>query len=338
MAPSCCIICKQNIKPKTDPGYKCVAPCKKSVHISCVKIPPNQIKNISNGSFLWQCCDCVKSKRRSSIISDEPQPSISTSETIADSQLLQIRELKATVDNLKLIVESMKKDFADLSQSMQFQSNEVDELKTKVTSFDVLHGKADVNEKQCKKFSDNINELSERLDVNESNQHRNEVEISGVPDDVNECLPDVLNSIGDSLKINNLCSSIINAHRIGSLSKAAGNGRRKSTRSILVKFGSVKNRDEFVSRGRAFMKHQTKPSSSSTGQNPSTFSFQHNHFRCFFNDYLSSSKKLLLNQCKEYGRCTGIKLFYSRNNQIFAKRNLDSTPVKIRNLDDLKNV
>jgi hypothetical protein len=114
------------------------------------------------------------------------------------------------------------------------------------------------------------------------------------------------------------------------------NPSRNKPRSIRVKFWSVKFRDEFVSRGRSFMK-PAEPSINRSGHTPS-FRYQNTNFKCYFNDYLSLPKKILLAQAKEYGKSVGINIFYTRCNQIYGKRSYDSTPVIIRKLNDLRSI
>lgn len=244
-----------------------------------------------------------------------------------------MKTLENTVEELKTAISELLNKYNDLAASVQFNSDETDEIKTKINSLDSLQGKADLNDKKCKQIEKNIDECYERLDITDYNQHRNEVEVTGIPETNLENLPEILNAIGEQLDLQNLSDAVVSAERLGT----ARNSNRNDTRNVLIKFWSIKFRDEFVSRGRAFMKrpvnHSNRP-----GNIPS-FKFCNSYFRCFFNDYLSPPKKKLLSQCKKYGRCVSLNVvFYTRCNQIYAKRQNDSPPVIIRKLDDLNSI
>lgn len=244
--------------------------------------------------------------------------------------------MQTIIESLKKEITGLAKKYNELATSVQFHSDETEEIKSKLTSLDSLHGKADSNDKQIKTIGKNVDECYERLDVMDSNQHRDEVEISGIPEMNSENLSEILEGIGQQLNLGNVSNSIKSAERLGSSSTSRNSLRRKQSRSVLVKFWSVKYRDEFVSKGRSFMKRTE--SSRDRPNHSQTFRIQNSDFKCFFNDYLSLPKKILLAQCKEYGRCVGIDKIYTRCNQIYAKRNNDSEPVKIRILDDLKQI
>jgi uncharacterized protein YlxW (UPF0749 family) len=59
----------------------------------------------------------------------------------------QINLLQATVENLKRELKDLSKKDTELTTSVQFHSDESEELKTKITSLESLHGKADLNDK-----------------------------------------------------------------------------------------------------------------------------------------------------------------------------------------------
>jgi hypothetical protein len=214
----------------------------------------------------------------------------------------------------------------------------LDENKLKIEALDSLHGRAENQEKQHKDNIESLNELNERLELIDFHQHRNEVELSGIPETTDECLIDVLDSIGFELEMGSIYNEVKSVERLGSNSRRTDSRNSSTRKNILVKFHSIKIRDEFVSRGRSFMKKHTTPNTSRFAHDPAMFKHRNLRFRCHFNDYLSPRKKLLLAQCKEYGKCVGIKVFYAKCNQIFARRTQDVNPVNIRKLDDLKNL
>jgi hypothetical protein len=246
--------------------------------------------------------------------------------------------MKQLVRQLKNEIDELKKNYNELVASVQFQSDLLDENKLKIEALDNLHGKADIFDRQCKENNDNINDLIENLDQVDFHQHRNEVELSGVPEKNDECLSEILESIGQELEIKNIRNAVKSAERIGRDYRRINNRNPGARRNVVVKFHSVKVRDEFVSRGRSFMKHHTSPSTSRTVQNSTVFKHGNYRFRCHFNDYLSPKKKLLLSQCKEYVKCIGLGVIYSRCNQIFVRRTQDADPVIVRKLDDLKKL
>jgi hypothetical protein len=333
MAPRVCSHCQKNLKPINDPGVKCAGPCNKFFHIGCGKILPKDIADIKAGTHLWQCKFCRK--KRSSFIHDN-QTDSDQELNVSSSQDFQsqINLLQATVESLKRTLNDLSKKYTELTTSVQFHSDESEEMKAKIISLESLHGKADFNDNQIKLMGKNIDECDEKIDVIDFNHHRNEVEISGIPEINSESLPDILNAIGQQLNLGEIRDKIINAERLGSSNDR--NPRRNKPRSVCIKFWSVKFRDEFVSRGRSFMK-RAEPSINRFEHSPS-FRYKNSSFKCYFNDYLSIPKKTLLAQAKEYGKSAGINIFYTRCNQIYGKKNYNSTPVIIRKLDDLRSI
>jgi chromosome segregation ATPase len=216
MAPRVCSHCNKNLKPTNDPGVKCAGPCNKFFHTRCGKISQESIPNIKAGTFLWQCRYCRTDKKRNSFANenqserDEEQDSSSQPDFQSQINLLQ-----TTVENLKRELKDLSKKYTELTTSVQFHSDEAEELKSKITSLESLHGKADLNDKQIKLMEKNVDECDEKIDIIDFNHHRNEVEISGIPEMNSENLPEVLNTIGQQLKLGEIRDTIINAERLG---------------------------------------------------------------------------------------------------------------------------
>ncbi|KAL0829214.1 hypothetical protein ABMA28_004045 [Loxostege sticticalis] len=122
-----CDNCNKNIT-KSKPGLECNR-CEKLVHLTnqCTGLTNKQLAALRASENLeWTCQDCQdKTPRRSSIVIPNDDEG---DEDYSESPTIQIDVKKLLGDISKEVERAIKKEMKDLTQSLQFQSDKMDEL------------------------------------------------------------------------------------------------------------------------------------------------------------------------------------------------------------------
>lgn len=192
--PERCFSCNANVSRQT-PSVQC-PDCKKCFHLSCLKLP--SLPDFSKFPELtWKCGDC----------SDKPLSSI-TNDVI-------IQKLDAVLAD----IQGIKNQQAVLTESINFYGNKIDDFQKELNTF--KESVKTINTLEVDVSSLKAENKSLKLEIEALQQYSrlNNVEITGVPEKLNENVISIVKAIGDVLGAP-VCASDIDAiHRVRSFSK-----------------------------------------------------------------------------------------------------------------------
>lgn len=218
-----CDHCNKNIT-KARPGLECNR-CEKLVHLNnqCTGLTNKQLTALrASDNLEWTCQDCQNNtpKRRSIIIPDDDD----ADEENSDSPTIQIDVKKLLGDISKEVERAIKKEMKDLTQSLQFQSDKMEEL---IKNIDTLQKNISTLEKKNTELINRNNNLETRVGALEQRIQNMEqqnlqkyIEIHNLPYSEDENLKDVVCNV--ALKLSQETNDIKLIKRLPSKSDRPG--------------------------------------------------------------------------------------------------------------------
>lgn len=209
----------------------------------------------------------------------------------------------ATVDTIEKSVQAMSDKYDEVIAQMKKQGADIDCLKTRVKK---LEERAE--EQKIDKLKQEMNDLDQY-------GRRLNLEIHGLPQQMNENVLEKLNILANDLKLPRLSESDVEAaHR---LPKRAGQDEADKPAPILVRFTSRLTRDIWLKQRQELRKSKSK---------------------IFFNENLTAQNKKLfwLMRCK--ARELHYQFFGVKNGKMFMRRSPRHQIVNIRTAEDLEGL
>lgn len=236
---------------------------------------------------------------------------------------LEIPNLLKTV--IKNELAPLKNSFNELCKSVDFLSNKYDELCESV-------GTVTAENSQLKKTNIDlqlsVTQLSSRIDDLEQHLRENNLEIHGVPENRSENILTVVKQCASAIghKIDD--TDIVNYTRV-----AKQNKESKRPRAIIIKFRSVRCRDEFYSAVHRFNKSNPKEK-----LNTAHLGFGTANTPVYVSEHLSPTNKSLHAAARIAAKEKGYKFVWVRGGRIYVRKTPDSQYILIRNRDSLKYI
>lgn len=282
----------------------------------------------------WTCRTCRNRENRSSVgTADEAL--LSAEEDAVSARLAQINaklellhSLKANVDRLCELPAKVD-DLLSLRPSVDAIKETIKGLQESVAKCESMMQLVTANDKEVKLLRSEVGVLQatvtdqtamiEQLQANvnstEQYSRRCNMEIHGIPCTNGEDLKVTLADLAVKLGIgSHNTAEVVACHRLRS--------RREGAATILVQFTSVSVKEQWMN---ARKKLATLPRSG-------------NQQRIYFNENLTRANKDLFWQARNRGREKFYKFVWVKNSVIFAKKDENSSPVRISSTRDLERI
>lgn len=239
-----CDSCKKNIT-KSSPGLEC-SKCERIVHLNpkCTGLTNKQIAALKAAPSLeWTCPECHQEspRRNSSIIIPEDEDD----EEDAPVQI----NAKSLLSNItKEVEKAIKNEMAQLSESLQFHSDKLDEA---MESMEAFKQTIKALERKNAELINKNNNMETRIGVIEQRMHELEqekltryVEVANVPPQKNEDVRLLVDNI--ALKLNQPKEDIKSARRL--------HGWKQQSANILVELKDEERQENWIAVAKS-----TKP-------------------------------------------------------------------------------
>ncbi|XP_026284814.1 uncharacterized protein LOC113210861 [Frankliniella occidentalis] len=193
----------------------------------------------------------------------------------------------------------MSKDIKDLKESYDFFSEKYEDTKTEISNINAkIKGMSAANSTDSTQEIDNIQQY----------QRRNNLIITGVPEEDNEDIFQRLFSIAQALQVDLLACEIDAAHRLG---RKNISGR---PRGIVVKLVNRWKKEQFVNANQAFgkMKKRTLLTSDIGYSGPQT--------KIYLDDHLTPEMDSSAKKCRDLKHNEEIEVTYVRDCKILVKK------------------
>lgn len=218
-----CDNCNKNIT-KSKPGLECNR-CEKLVHLTnqCTGLTNKQLAALRASENLeWTCQDCQdKTPRRSSIVIPNDDEG---DEDYSESPTIQIDVKKLLGDISKEVERAIKKEMKDLTQSLQFQSDKMDEL---IKNIEIMQDNiSNLQKKNIELTNKNNNletrvgALEQRIQEMEQQKLQNTIEIHNIPYTENENLQEIVGKV--AIRLNQNASNVKQMKRVPSKNDKPG--------------------------------------------------------------------------------------------------------------------
>lgn len=219
-----CDNCEKLITKKT-PGVAC-STCEKLVHLNtvCSGLSTKQREAIHSSNLQWMCQECEKTvpKRTSVIIPNEEEEE---AEEIADSPTLQVDVKQLLKDISKEMEKTVRKMVGELSDSLQYHSDQMDELQRTIQEFKTvvkdLQKKNTQLSQQNTHLQTRVGALEQRVQSLEQERLSSVIELSNIPQQENENIKEIVKTV--AIKLNTPTTNIKAIQRQGTGKDRPGN-------------------------------------------------------------------------------------------------------------------
>lgn len=307
-----CFKCNLNISTRA-PGLQC-DDCKEFYHSKCEKIPKEVFKTIVDSDGDWKCLNCsTKSKKKGSnrksimetkeIESSDDDVELTDDGAMGQNLLDDISDSYSGISNeLKVMLNSQKsfeKSLNNFSKLVDGFNKKIQKLETKVKDMDRISA-------DNLKLNSEIKYLKSRLANVEQLGRMNDVEISGVTEQKNENLIQLVKSVGVAINCPFNEKEIDVVHRVECFD-------RKKTKNIILRCQSRILKNNLIASARKFVKDNGGIKLSSLGLPGET--------PVFVNEHLMPEKKSFLMKAKNYCKDHNIKYLWVKDCKILARKN-----------------
>lgn len=325
-----CIAC-HIVLPDDGRFMKC-AECEHSYHLgqTCSGIAPNTFTTMGQAKRdAWVCKTCRSNKKRAGT---QPQVDLPHAGEAASTENLLLLEIKKSVESLPLLHEKvdsmllMKAEVVKLTKTVQDLEEAVTVLTkdyhdvTKELKESQKMVKANEAEISALKFKVQeqaleLKHIREEQNAAEQYSRNANLEIHGLPAQLNENLHDVLNDLAGKLELPNFSTADIAAvHRLP--------GKREVIPTVLIRFKSVSTK-ELWSEARK----KLRPLHDS-GSLP----------KLFFNDNLTKMNRDLFWSARTAAKAKGYKFAWVKSGKIYVKKDEKASLIRVNRQEDVEKI
>ncbi|KAI5633151.1 hypothetical protein NE865_14164 [Phthorimaea operculella] len=219
-------------------------------------------------------------------------------------------------------ISKLTSEIQELRKSINFVSENHRELDNTVTSL-----KSDIDQLKNENTSlkTTVRDLSDRLNSQEQHLRENNLEFSGIPENRSENLLVTLQQCARVTGHQLNEGDIVNCTRV-----AKKNKESKLPRSVVVKFRSVRCRDEFFSAVHRYNKANPKDK-----LNTSLLGIGGDKKPVYVSEHLSPANKSLHAAARKKAADLSYKFVWIRSGRIFVRKTPESQFILIKNEDSL---
>ncbi|KAI8434129.1 hypothetical protein MSG28_012259 [Choristoneura fumiferana] len=286
--------------------------CAKVYHNSCInadKLTPEQIKS-------WVCPDCKASTKKGGDNSSTPVRST------AAPDAAQIKLLRSDVSTIQSQITAVLQTLVQYTDRLDVVSNKIEatEVRLKLVEEQQLHNAS---------LQETVDRLQFQLNAQEQTLLRNDVEIVGCPESLNE--NPVHLALTTAAKVGYALSEadIDGAWRTGPRVIPAGNGNsRAHARPIAIRFTRRASRDAFLKAAKS-RRNVTSADLVDHVDAP---------VKIYVNERLSRSNRHLFRVTRQRATVAKFKRCWTSHGSVYVRRHDSSPAIHVRNLDDLDRV
>lgn len=210
----------------------------------------------------------------------------------------------------------------EICASVDFSSDRQDKLEKRVeTTENYIHSQ----KKQEHELSDlkkNVQELQLQLNDHQQRERINNLEISGLPEDDNECLTGIIIAIAKASEVPVTKDDIVHVNRVKPRHPVAGRPR-----AVIVKFTNRLIKDNILAGIRKMR-----------GIKTTDIELPGEPISIYVNEHLTPYNKALLKKTRETATDKLYEYVWTKNCQILARRNQGATAIHLRTEEDLRKI
>lgn len=344
--PMICAGCLNAVKGKQ--LLRCCK-CAKTYDLLCAGVSEKRFNSFygpgSERKQNWTCPECINKKPKSDTTNtpvratpaqDEMSPDqLSDSSAQENVTLRSVRnryessdaDLTSLIRNeikaaIRAEMAPINEKLQDLQNSVQYISNQYDDLIKSTTKIIIDHKNMQV---ECEQLRTTVSVMSQRVDQLEQYLRNNNLEIQGVPEHKNENVVSIVNKIADVVSLELQDTDILNCTRVAHKNKDS-----KTPRAIVVQLRSIRCRDEFYSAVSRYNRTHPKSKLGSSLLNLSGPSVP-----IYVSEHLSPANKSLHAATRARAKELAYKFVWVRNGRIFMRKNETSPFIHVKNLKTL---
>ncbi|XP_053611109.1 uncharacterized protein LOC128677873 [Plodia interpunctella] len=262
----------------------------------------------------------------------EIQQDISHIKTNLDSGLQELRseissirqehtEFRKTVHELSVTNGETRKLVTSLETSVQFNTDQCEELKEKVDSLVEKNKSLSSLEEKLEVMTRNYNQLLTELNANNQRDRLMNLEIVGVPENKEENIIELVLAVAAHADVDISPNDILEAHRVTPRVRLQGRPR-----NIVVRMKSRVIKDNILSGVRR-NRLTTKNLNMSGSAKP-----------VFVNEHLTYYNKQLLKKCREVAKLKNFQYVWIKHGRIYVRKADGSPPIQIRTEKDVSKI
>lgn len=226
-------------------------------------------------------------------------------------------ELSREVAGITREFSVIKEEFASLRTSVEFASNQYDDINKKLSSFSNDIKKIEALEIQFQDMKNQHQALEAIINTNDQRDRLLNLEFVGIPESKEENLKDLTIKIAQAANVSINVSDIVQANRISPRVKIQGRPR-----TVVVKFQSRLIKENILSGAR---KNRISTKSIDLPGNPVPI---------FVNEHLTPYNKILLKKMKDFAKNKDIQYVWTKNGRLYMRKNNLSPAVQIQREQD----
>ncbi|KAJ2948222.1 hypothetical protein O0L34_g10032 [Tuta absoluta] len=243
----------------------------------------------------------------------------------------ELAQLKDEFQVIRTLVKSQKSQLAKHDEELKrlrefsdFIGKAHDDMKSSTESLTEENGKLLA---QISELNHEVHYLSDRLNNLDQYLRESNIEIHGVPEFRTEKLSNLINQCATVVGCPLNDDDIVNCTRV-----AKQDVNSKFPRIIVVKFKSVKCRDEFYSAVHRYNKSKPVPSEK---LNTALLGIAGDKKPVYIAEHLSPANKSLHAAARKKAKEFGYRFTWVRNGRIYVRKSPESTYILIKNKDSL---
>lgn len=310
--------------------------CSKTYHYGCVNISKENFNKLSSKTkSTWKCPECKLPRRRGdnsntpvkddvSVYDEHPQQDSLEKKLnqFESSLLLKMQsifrtEFEALQRDVRLIPELVK--------TVEFLSSRYDTVSSELSK---LKAESSTLREENVKLTDNIKELSSKMNIIEQHARECNLEIQCLPEHPRENLVNTVLQLGKVISCPLEEKDVLSCTRV-----AKSNPKSTRPKTVIVKLPSPRMRDSMLACCLKYNKAHSKDK-----LNSSLLGLAGNRVQIFLSEHLSPSNRSLHAQARLLRKDGNYKYLWVRNGRILVRKNDESPVLWIRNSEMLQEL
>ncbi|KAI5641014.1 hypothetical protein NE865_06670 [Phthorimaea operculella] len=312
-----CPSCADNL---TEGAY-CNA-CKEDICFDCAGITEGNYRKLGKQLAKWKCASC-KGQQSQPAGGNTTVPNISSSDSVGQAILTEIKALSAKVKLLESLpqdLKSLRNEVIVLQDAVKIANNSIAEFADKVKKIeDRMTQLENAKRDQANAMQIRLDKIENDLNEREQWSRMSNIEIKGIKPSANENLFNVVIALGNHIQYPIQKAQINFVTRVPTRDP-------QFTKPIIVCFNSRYVKEDFIAAARSSMK--TSPIT------PITLGLAGTE-KIYVNDHLTPHFKTLLTKAKKIKEDKGFQYLWVKHCKIFFRKTDTSPIINIKSERDL---
>lgn len=239
----------------------------------------------------------------------------------------EIRELTSEVRRLANEISSLKNKLEDATTSLSRCNERLDELGNSMAAADVRLKKLEERDARILELESTVSTLTYEANAQAQYQHRNEIEICGIPENKNENLHHIMLVAARKIGINLDDQDIDWVARVGPREPAHKKNDLKFTRPIVMRLTRRAKRDQMMKASKS-RKNLTSTDLDVDGTTRDVF----------FNERLTKANRMLFRETKIRAKNKGYTYCWCSQGAILIRMREGTSAIQIRSEEELVRI